>query len=77
MNKVKILTWIVIIQAIFCIFFLLFAVVAKQEADMNADLAQRNEQKALEEEKANQKNQREQKRVIDSLEIRLKECDSK
>jgi hypothetical protein len=77
MSKVKILTWIIIIQTVFCIFFLLFAIVAKQEADKNAELAQLNEKKAFEGKKVYQKNLQEQKRIIDSLETRLKECNAK
>ena len=42
MNKAKILVWVVAVQILFCVFFLLFAVVARQQAEKNLRLAEEN-----------------------------------
>jgi hypothetical protein len=73
----KFIPWILGIQSISMIFFFLFAVVQSQQAEKNLILAKKNEQKGLQCEKTNQRNQQEQKKIIDSLETKLKECDAK
>jgi hypothetical protein len=60
MSKVKILTAVIIVEGVFCVFFFLFSVVQGQQAEKNFMLAMKNEEAA-------KKNQLEAEKALETL----------